>query len=629
MWNYSYELPGFVVLIVLLCHYAAMPRANIRINRTFLTLLNLQLATLLFDVFASRADEAFEIIPAFWLYLLNTGFFVFYLARAFCFFVLTCDILRIKPSVKPHRTALFASVFVISELVALSSFFTGAVFRISEAGYERGPLYPILYVCWGFYLLCSFALIFRRAKVLSRYEFFSALVYNLLLLAGNVVRFLFPRLLIMNTFCMPAILSIYLSFENPDLYLSNRRIAFNMSALREELVDLFEHKRPFRILAFVTQDYIDTRSIYGGAQTDRGVDMIARYLTVNFPFCRVFYLRNGCFALLGPRSMFWEEVREAIVERFQNSWEADDAELYLSVAFVQVGPDAGIDDADKVVNNLVSALGRASQAVDSTINLDTVRELDKESEVKRALEQALEQDQLEIYLQPLFDSKTREPVGAEVLARIRDADGRIVSPNLFIPIAERNGKINQLGEQVLEKACRFIRDNDLAAMGLSWLNVNLSPIQCMKRDLSERFLAILERNGVAPELIRLEITEQAVVDIPLLEKHIETLHKNGFHFALDDYGSGFSNLSRVKHYPFVSIKLDTEVVWDYFHEQDQLLPGIVQAFKQMGYNVTAEGIETEEMAASMAAIGCDYLQGFLFSKPLPIPEFVEKYCRDN
>jgi EAL domain-containing protein (putative c-di-GMP-specific phosphodiesterase class I) len=104
------------------------------------------------------------------------------------------------------------------------------------------------------------------------------------------------------------------------------------------------------------------------------------------------------------------------------------------------------------------------------------------------------------------------------------------------------------------------------------------------------------------------------------------LRKANFQFVLDDYGSGYSNLTRVRHYPFVNIKLDMEVVWDYHRERDSLLPNIVKAFTQMGFSITAEGIETAEMADSLTEIGCDYLQGFFFDKPLPVDEFVAKYA---
>ncbi len=628
MWNYSYSLADGLILLVLMTHYFSTPRVSTRVNRTFIQLLNLHLATLLIDVFATRADESFAILPAYWLWILNMAYFVVYLARAFWFFRMTCGILHVPSKPDKRKELLLASVFLASELVALSSLFTGAVFRITKSGYARGPLYSILYVCWFFYLLLGLVLIFRNGKKLRRYELLTVWGYHLALIFGNVMRFLFPQHLIMSLFCLLAILSIYLVFEDPERYLTSRHAAFNMTALREEMGDIVRDGRQFHILAFVIQDYVDTRGIYGGEQMDRGIDMIARHLTVNYPGYEVFYLRNGCFAMLGPHNrVLWETILQQISERFQQPWVEDDAELYLSVAFASIDSDAGLTSSDKIVNSLVSALNRAPQAVDNRIELDDARELERETEIKRGLDRTLEQNKLEVFLQPMIDSRTREPVAAEALARIRDASGKLISPSVFVPIAERSGKINLLGEQVLQKTCRFIQENPLETMGLSWINVNLSPAQCMKRDLSERFLMILAENGVSPELIRLEITEQAVVDIPLLESHIETLRLSGFNFSLDDYGSGYSNLSRVKQYPFVNIKLDMEVVWDYFHDQNQLLPSMVRAFKEMGYSVTAEGIESEEMAKALSDIGCDFLQGFYFSKPLPIEEFVERYAK--
>ncbi|MBO4915465.1 MAG: EAL domain-containing protein [Oscillospiraceae bacterium] len=626
MWNYSYSMADGMILIILMAHYFSTPRVNSQVNRTFIQLLNLHLGTLVMDILATRADESFDILPAYWLWILNMAFFVLYIARIYWFFRMTCSILHIDRRRDKRGELLFGSVFALSELFALSSFFTGAVFRITDSGYTRGPAYNVLYVCWAFYLLCGLVLLFRHGKALRRYEFFSVLGVYLILIAGNVARFLLPRYLIMSIFCLMAILIIYLVFEDPERYLTSRHTAFNMTALREEMGDIVSKGRSFHILAFVIQDYVDTRGIYGGAQMDRGVDLIARHLTVNYPGYEVFYLRNGCFAMLGPNNRLWETILQQIVERFQHPWVADDAELYLAVAFASIDSDMGLTSSDKIVNSLVSALNRASQAVDNRIELDDIRELERETEVKRALDHTLEQNKLEVFLQPMFDSRTRQPVAAEALARIRDASGKLISPSVFVPIAERSGKINILGEQVLQKTCRFIKEHALETMGLSWINVNLSPIQCMKRDLSERFLVILAECGISPELIRLEITEQAVVDIPLLESHIETLRLSGFNFSLDDYGSGYSNLGRVRQYPFVNIKLDMEVVWDYFHDQNQLLPSMVKAFKEMGYNVTAEGIESEEMADALAAIGCDYLQGFYFSKPLPIDEFVKKYA---
>ena len=101
--------------------------------------------------------------------------------------------------------------------------------------------------------------------------------------------------------------------------------------------------------------------------------------------------------------------------------------------------------------------------------------------------------------------------------------------------------------------------------------------------------------------------------------------ESGFKFVLDDYGTGYSNLSRLKRCPFINIKLDMSIVWDYCKEPEEILPNMIQAFKYMGFKITAEGIENLEMADTMKNIGCDFLQGYYYSKPIPQDEFISKY----
>ena len=256
---------------------------------------------------------------------------------------------------------------------------------------------------------------------------------------------------------------------------------------------------------------------------------------------------------------------------------------------------------------------------------ETLLEIDRQIEVKRWLDKALENDAVELFLQPIMDSHTQEIVAAEALARIRNGEGELIPPALFIPIAEKNGYINTLGEQVMRKVCAFIRDRNIQAGGLRWINVNLSPIQCMHSNLPRLFSSILREYGVPASLIHLEITEESIINYTKQEKQIADLLGCGFQISLDDYGSGFSNLRQVKRFSFSNIKLDMNIVWDYIRDRDALLPALVQAFRQMGFSITAEGIETQEMAEIMTGIGCDYLQGFFYSEPLPAEEFTAEY----
>lgn len=628
MWNYDFILPSLLVMLILLIYYFLRPRLPIRMNDSFLGLLLTDSFTILFDFLSTHADEAHTSCSIGMLYFLNMGFFVFYLARIYWFFRFTLNVMNFHGGAHPQVRRWMPAMLALSEVITFSSPLTHAVFSIDAKGYHSGPLYRILYVCFFFYITASVVALMTHRKRMSTYDFASLMGVQFILLMGNVARLLLPQVLVMNVFCLLSILIIYLSFENPDLYLSHQGSAFNARAFRDLLNEWSENDQPYQLLGMILCDYSDKRSIYGGFQMDRTVTLISRYLTAAYPEALVFYLRNGCFGLLGPMEMDFDSIRERLRERFCQPWRTEDTDLNLSVGFVHTDFQEIEGTVDRQIGTFLIALANAgkSGAVEQEVSVSkTLQVINAELEAKRVLERALEQDRVEVFLQPLFDSRTRKLVAAEALARIRDEEGNILSPCVFIPLAEKNGRINQLGEQVFRKTCQFIRDHDLEELGMSWINVNLSPIQCMNRNLAQSFAAILREYGVPANHIHLEITEESMIDYTLLRGQVEALQGAGFEFALDDYGSGYSNLIRVRQYPFRHIKIDMAVVKDYFRERDLLLPAIIQVFRQMDYTITAEGIETQQMAQALTDIGCDYLQGFYFSKPIPFEEFLKKY----
>ena len=627
MWNTSFVLPSLLVLVILLAYYFFRPRLANRMNKAFLILIVTDVATILTDVLATLADEQYEALPLPLVSLLNLLYFVSFIARILAFFYLTLVVLKLdipRFSWIKHTASL---VFILCEGIVLSSPFTGAVYSVDSAGYHRGPLYGILPACSFFYLAFGIILLICFGKRTRKSFLISAFAFHFILIAGNIVRILYPQYLVMNVFCLLAILIIFLAFENPDLYITDRGPAFNTRAFTEWLDDPL-HRKNKKALGFAIRNYNDERSMYGGIQMDQGLGLIISWLVKRFPHFLLFYLRGGNFALVGAENADWETIRRDISERFQQPWRAESVELNLNVTYVEIGLSGQDTTSDRIVNTLIYALDEAGESADieqSVMSQETLQKFDAQIEIKRWLDQAIDNDQVEVFLQPIIDSHTRQVFFAEALARIRDDGGKLIPPGLFIPIAEKNGQINLLGEQVLRKTCAFLRERGAQASALRWINVNLSPIQCMNSGLAPLFSSILQKYNVPVDKIHLEITEEAMLNYDKQARQIEALQRSGFQIAVDDYGSGFSNLHQVKKHAFTNIKLDMSIVWDYVRDRDSLLPALVQAFKQMGFSITAEGVETKEAADALTEIGCDYLQGYYFSKPLPLNEFIETY----
>lgn len=628
MWNYSFAIPSLLILGLLLTFYFSLPRLRIRLYRAFLYLLGVESLVIFSDVVSSWADSIYYELPVFLVYVLNILYFVMFFLRAGMIFYYVLSILKLRMHERLKFSFLVALPMIICIIVALFSPINHLIFYIDGDGYHSGAAYNILYICFWFYLILAFySYIAFRNTLRRRRERMGLLLFLISLTIGIIVRKVYPNILLMDTFCLISVITVYLAFENPEFYIERRGNVFNSMAFKE-YVEEFDGILTDKVLGIVIHNYNELRDIYGGAQMDEGLVMISEFITGTFPKFSVFYHRGGRFMVMCPGDSDLYDALSIVKRRFRKPWKSETADLFLNIGTVIMNPGAFISSSDNLLSLLIAAYDKADKALNGepvVIDSDAMDQNIKDTEIRRLLENAIEKRQVEVYLQPIADSKTGRIRGAEALCRLKDNDGNIIGPDKFLGIAERNGKLNELGEQVFEKTCIFIKEHDLKENGIEWINVNLSPIQFLRSDLADRYSDIVKKHGVDMDLIHLEITEEALVDYSFLEKQMADMRARGFSFVLDDYGTGYSNLSRLKKCPFINIKIDMSVVWDYCKEPDNLLPTMTGAFKTMGFLVTAEGIEDENMAGQMKNIGCDFLQGYYYSRPVPMEEFSRKY----
>ncbi len=628
MYQFGFAIPSFFIIIIIMIFYFSLPRLSVRKNYFFLLLLIVEAAVISLDILSSFADNNYQIFPKFLSHILNAGYFVAFYMRASSFFLFAASCCRVANAKNIHKFIILNIPLIISCILAITSPWTGLIYSITEEGYVSGPLYNILYVEFGYFLLLSFLTLFTFGKKIKRRRhYFSVFFANTTLLTGIILRKMMPHLLLMDTFCLISILIVYLAMENPEFYLEVRGSVFNATAFRD-YIDENNGRLHHGILGVIIKNYHEMRDIYGGRQIDDGVILISNYLTQEFKDVSTFYYRKGRFILLGSPDIDYEKISQTIRKRFDKPWVADDLELYLDVGITFFDPGPRVQSADALLNFLIISFDKVEKDPGRNVMVlsdDDLKDNENSNAIKRLLETAVDNNAVEVFLQPLIDAKNGVVRGAEALCRIRDEEGKLLPPASFIHIAEANGRINQLGEQVFEKTCQFIKDYDMEALGLEWINVNLSPVQFMKTDLAERYDAISKKYGIDPKMIHLEITEESMIDENFLYRQISNMQRKGFEFVLDDYGTGYSNLTRLKKCSFINVKLDMSVVWDYYKDPDEILPSMIQAFKHMNFGITSEGIEDERMARMMSNIGCDFLQGYYYSRPLPMNEFCEKF----
>ena len=235
----------------------------------------------------------------------------------------------------------------------------------------------------------------------------------------------------------------------------------------------------------------------------------------------------------------------------------------------------------------------------------------------------MQNDEFVLHYQPKITRASGAICGFEALVRWNDPATGLVPPGDFIPVAEHSGLIVTIGEWVLATACRQLRawrDQGLADCSVA---VNFSSQQFRQRNLVANIRANLEANGLDPRHLLVEITENVFMDkSPYVHKTFKALKELGVGIALDDFGTGYSSLGYLKDFPVHSVKIDRSFVKDIETDarDNALVRSIISMAHNMGLTVTAEGVETATQRALLEELGCDELQGYLFSRPVPEAE---------
>ncbi|MYM81542.1 EAL domain-containing protein [Duganella sp. FT50W] len=309
------------------------------------------------------------------------------------------------------------------------------------------------------------------------------------------------------------------------------------------------------------------------------------------------------------------------------------APILVAAHSLQVGAHIGItvyneDGADvpTLIRYADVAVAKAAQSIESNF-LFYSEEMNQRAKehlrIESELRQALQQHELQLYYQPKVSLRSGRIVGAEALLRWRHPVRGMVSPGVFIPVAEETGLIHNLGAWVLEEACRQISAWRDANLIMPPIAINLSARQ-FDSELPKRIALVLDKHQVQPDQINLEITESLLVrGTDKVIAIMNELVAMGMALALDDFGTGYSSLAYLKKFPISTLKIDRSFVIGLPYEENDcaIARAIVTMAQQLRQEIVAEGVETPEQMSFLRELGCDQLQGYLFSQPVPAAEF--------
>ena len=242
---------------------------------------------------------------------------------------------------------------------------------------------------------------------------------------------------------------------------------------------------------------------------------------------------------------------------------------------------------------------------------------------------AVKDKAFEVYYQPILCVSEGRFISAEALVRLKRPEGEnYISPEDFIPVAEKCGLIQEIDDLVFEKVCSFIARENLSSYGIRKVEVNLSGNEVVDKKTYARLMGKMEKYHIPPKFINFEITETAYINNDeAFKDNVQKLKDNGSTFSMDDFGSGYSNLLELLKMEYVMVKMDKEFIWNCLDshkpENARMLEYSISFLKDYGLHVLAEGVETIDQAKTLIEKGVEYLQGFYYSRPLPEGEYIE------
>ena len=319
-----------------------------------------------------------------------------------------------------------------------------------------------------------------------------------------------------------------------------------------------------------------------------------------------------------------EQVAQKILREFTASFNINGQELFISVSIgISTFPDDG-DDIQTLFKCADSAMYTAKASGRNTYYFFSSADQDVQAvdrlQLSNDLRHAIARDEIYLLYQPRFNLKTGAVQGMEALARWRHPTRGIIPPAIFIALAEQSGQMEEIGAWVLRAACRQLRDWGDAHVIRRRVAVNLSALQFNRSDLPLQIAAILDEYSIDPGLLELEITESVVMtDAQRAIQVLTELSARGLLIAIDDFGTGYSSLSYLKRFPVSYLKIDKSFVAGVCKNPDDaaITRAIIAMAKNLGLQLIAEGVESEDQRAFLASEDCDEAQGFFFSHPLP------------
>ena len=616
---------GIILLMTILWFYLRQERLHLNTGKAFFHTLLVGLFSIVMDAFSIVAICNADRLPLVFVKFVCKTYLVSLVGLALCAVYYICtDIYTKKVQYRKALYLNFAICLIVVPLIYALPIQIHCALGGKEV-YSYGPSVLTAYVAAVIYLVINLVLLVCKRAVIRESRRKAMSFWMFIWIGSALIQFFRNELLIVGFASAVGIMVLYIKLENPETNLDRQTGLFNQTALTRYVRQLSNREKRFSLVLMVFEHSF-YKNISQESEAAAEMEMI-RFIT-KMPGTMAFKTAGDEIMLLYETQDVAEHSLHVLRKRFDKGWGKDES-VFQRPFWIYL-PDSKVIKDGKDITYLIKHVRQNSKELldNGYLQIDEsmAQEMYRTREMERVIFNAIEQNWIAVYFQPIYSTKEDRFTSAEALVRITDEDGRVVPPYDFVWVAEKNGMMLRLGEIIFEKVCQFIRDYKPEQYGIEYIEVNLSAIQCAYELFADHYIEIMERYGVRPEFINLEITETATLGAKkVVLANMQKLLDYGVTFSLDDFGTGQSNLNYIVDMPVQIVKFDRTMINSYFEngKAKYVMDAAMHMIHGMELEIVAEGIETKEQYDTMRALGISYIQGYYFSKPIPEQDFIK------
>lgn len=632
VWNYLAEIASAFYLLVILIYSRRFRIYPSERNRFFVSMIGIVFSTIVISIITVLFTQYHELIPSSINLFVHTLFFLLYPWISVLFFYYTLHVVYEDRESIMHRIQIISAIpILIYSIAVFINLKFGFMFTITnETGYIAQTfeflIFGIAYIYMGLMLIFIFMNRYL-IEVGLRIILISYVVITSIFVG---VQYFYPHLLLVGTSAGLSILIMYLYIQSKELVSDYLTRLPNRLALESMIKYRLKLKKNVQAIVISLKDFKNVNSMYGQKNGDIVLKELTRYLVNLVGRVNVFRYSGDRFAILFDNKVIsTENLVVTLQTRFKSAWEVNDSLIFIEKNLICINISEHVSnqyEAVSLIDYLIDQVKLQNNRLPIYSNLTSIQDVKRKAIIGEFIKRALNEELFEIAIQPIYSTNKHKFYHAEALLRLNHPELGPISPLELIPLAEESGLIIELGLWVLKQSLMFLKRCDENNIFVESVSVNFSVVQMNDANLVSDVKHVLDEYPKYANKIMIEITESIfIADYQRIIKQMYGLRDLGLGFYLDDFGTGYSNILHVIKLPLNVIKIDKTLIYESLHNplNFNLIHGLCEAFSEAGMQVLAEGVENDEHYETVRRMKIDYIQGYLFSKPLSVDDALE------